>query len=182
MGAAASHLPLPASAESQSACLEFIVERLRNLLLDSGGRYDIVDAVLAAQGGDPARAARAVAALSRWVARPDWSAILPAYARCVRITRGLENVYPVNPVAFVEPAEADLHAALLAAEAASRAPGSPDDFLNAFLPMIPSVNRFFDQVLVMAEDETLQHNRLGLLQRIAALASGVADLSRLEGF
>jgi glycyl-tRNA synthetase beta subunit len=48
--------------------------------------------------------------------------------------------------------------------------------------MIPAVDRFFDQVLVMAEDETLQHNRLGLLQRIAALAADVADLSRLEGF
>jgi len=34
----------------------------------------------------------------------------------------------------------------------------------------------------MAEDKKLQENRLGLLQRIAALSSGVADLSRLEGF
>ena len=48
--------------------------------------------------------------------------------------------------------------------------------------MIPAVNRFFDKVLVMAEDDALQRNRLGLLQRIAALADGVADLSRLEGF
>jgi len=182
LGAAASHLPLPASAESQSACLEFIVERLRNLLLDSGFRYDIVDAVLAAQGANPARAARAVHALSAWVARPDWSAILPAYARCVRITRGLESVYPVNPQAFVEPAEVDLYAALLTAETAPRSPASADDFLGAFLPMIPAITRFFDLVLVMAEDETLQHNRLGLLQRIAALPNGVADLSRLEGF
>jgi glycyl-tRNA synthetase len=180
--AAASYLPLSASAESQSACLEFIVERLRNLLLDSGCRYDIVDAVLAVQGGNPARAAKAVSALSAWVARPDWSAILPAYARCVRITRGLDQVYAVTPPAFVEPAESDLYAALLAAEAAPRSTGSPDDFLGAFLPMIPAINRFFDLVLVMAEDETLQRNRLGLLQRIAALADGVADLSRLEGF
>jgi glycyl-tRNA synthetase len=48
--------------------------------------------------------------------------------------------------------------------------------------MIPPINRFFDQVLVMAEDERLRRNRLGLLQRIAALAEGVADMSRLEGF
>jgi len=54
--------------------------------------------------------------------------------------------------------------------------------LNAFLPMIPAINRFFDDVLVMAEDRSLRENRLGLLQRIAALAGGVADLSHLEGF
>ncbi len=57
-----------------------------------------------------------------------------------------------------------------------------DDFLSAFLPMIPVINRFFDTVLVMAEDVPLRQNRLGLLQRITALADGVADLSKLEGF
>ena len=66
--------------------------------------------------------------------------------------------------------------------AVGRAPGSVDDFLNAFVPMIPAVNEFFDKVLVMAEDKALQENRLGLLQRIAALADGIADLSKLEGF
>ena len=55
-------------------------------------------------------------------------------------------------------------------------------FFTAFLPMIPAIDRFFDDVLVMIDDVTLQQNRLGLLQRIAALANGVADMSRLEGF
>ena len=57
-----------------------------------------------------------------------------------------------------------------------------DDLLNAFEPIIPQVNRFFDEVLVMAEDAQVRNNRLGLLQRIAALATGVVELSFLEGF
>jgi glycyl-tRNA synthetase len=57
-----------------------------------------------------------------------------------------------------------------------------DDFLKSFVPMIPAVNDFFDKVLVMAEDQAVKENRLGLLQRIASLARGVADLSKLEGF
>jgi glycyl-tRNA synthetase len=51
-----------------------------------------------------------------------------------------------------------------------------------FLPLIPLINRFFEAVLVMAEDSTIRANRLGMLQRVAALASGVADFSCLEGF
>ena len=47
-----------------------------------------------------------------------------------------------------------------------------DDLLNAFVPVIPQVNRFFDEVLVMAEDAEVRSNRLGLLQRIAALSKG----------
>jgi glycyl-tRNA synthetase len=182
LASAAAHQPIEASPESQASCLEFIVERLRNLLLEQGWRYDIVDAVVAAQGAVPARASRAVKALFAWVSRPDWREILPAYARCVRITRDLQQVYTVSSEAFAEPAERDLYQSLIAAESSTRAPGSVDDLMNAFLPMIPVINRFFDQVLVMAEDQTLQHNRLGMLQRIASLASGVADLSRLEGF
>ena len=57
-----------------------------------------------------------------------------------------------------------------------------DDFLGGFLPMIPAINAFFDKVLVMAEDRAVRENRLGLLQKIAALPHGIADLSRLEGF
>ena len=48
--------------------------------------------------------------------------------------------------------------------------------------MIPSVNRFFDEILVMSKKKAERENRLGLLQRLSALAKGIADLSRLEGF
>ena len=182
IAAAGARLPIEMSAEKRSACLAFIVERLRNLLLEQGFRYDVIEASLAAQSFDPAGASRAVRQLSAWVQRPDWHAILPAYARCVRITRDLEERFSASQVALVEPAERALYDALGSAEASPRAPGSVDDFLNAFLPMIPAINRFFDEVLVMAEDRSLRENRLGLLQRIAALAEDVADLSHLEGF
>jgi glycyl-tRNA synthetase beta subunit len=100
----------------------------------------------------------------------------------VRITRDLKETFSIDPAAFAEPVEASLYEALQQAEAAPRAAGSVDDMLNAFLPVIPAINRFFDGVLVMAEDPHLRQNRLALLQRIAGLARGVADFSKLEGF
>jgi glycyl-tRNA synthetase len=180
--AAAAHMPVEAGPQVQAATLDFIIERMRNGLLDQGWRYDVVDAVLQAQGDNPARAARGVQELTEWVGRPDWSSILPTYARCVRITRDLKEIFPLERQALVELAESDLYAALLEAESTRRKPGSVNDFLNAFLPMMPAINRFFDEVLVMAEDARLRENRLGMLQRIAALAAGTADLSHLEGF
>ncbi len=180
--AASEYLPVKLDPQNQEAVLNFVIERLRNVLLEDGARYDIVEAVLTVQGHIPARAARAVAALQNWVLRPDWQTILPAYARCVRITRDLDTTYAVDSQALVEAAEMDLYHAVIQAESISRADGSVDDFLNAFTPMIPVVNRFFDEVLVMVNDLELRQNRLGLLQRIAALAYGVADMSKLEGF
>ncbi len=181
---AASLLPIPAEAEKITACLGFIIERLRNWLLETGNRYDIVDAVLAAQGANPARAVQSVKELSGWVTRPDWHTILPAFARCVRITRDLKERHAIDTQAFAEKAEEALYTVLLQAQAAlDRAEvRSTDALLNAFLPMIPAVNLFFDLVLVMAEDPALRRNRLGLLQSIVSLSDGVADMSRLEGF
>jgi glycyl-tRNA synthetase len=179
---AAARLPIPISADVKQACLDFIQERLRNILLEQGRRYDAVEAVLAAQGTNPARAARSVIDLEKWISRPDWHKILPAYARCVRITRDLQERCAIEPHALREPAEKELYDRLLQAEAKPRKAGSVEDFLSVFLPLIPAINQFFDNVLVMAEDDTLRKNRLGILQGVAALADGVADLSKLEGF
>ncbi len=179
---AEDNLPIPTSAQAEEACINFIIERLRNLLLEQDWRYDVVEAVVSAQGNNPAGAVRAAAQLTHWTSRSDWHMILPAFSRCVRITRSTEQTYVVNPDLLVEPAELDLHSTLLTAEAIERKPGAIDDFLKAFFPMIPAIDQFFDEVLVMVDDEAIQRNRLGLLQRIAALANDVVDLSRLEGF
>ncbi len=179
--AAAAALPIPATPESQAACLEFIQGRLQSLLLEQGNRYDIVAAVMAVQGNNPAGAVRAIGALAERASRPDWNTILPAYARCVRITRDQPRA-TATLAACAEPVERELLTAVQAAGAAARRPGSVADFFTAFEPLIPLINRFFDTVLVMAEDPAVRANRLGLLQRIAALAEGVADFSKLEGF
>jgi glycyl-tRNA synthetase len=179
---AAENLPISSTPEIRHTCLAFIVERLRYLLLERGLRYDAIAAVLESQGWNPAGAAREVKSLMSWVLREDWNRILPAYARCMRITRDQTERFLVDPDLLTEPAEIDLFRALLKAEHTPRRSGSVDDFLNALLPLIPPIDRFFDEVLVMTDDATIQHNRLGLLQRLSLLADGVADMSKLEGF
>jgi len=181
---AAENLPIEASPESKTECLTFIIERLRNVLLDKGYSYDIVDAVVEAQGYNPFETIRAAGEMTSWVAREDWNTILPAYSRCVRITRSVEGVW--TPVIYPEllnhESERDLFDALQIAEGATRLPGSVNDFLNTFLPLIPAIDQFFEDVLVMVDDEAVRMNRLGLLHNISALADGVLDMSKLEGF
>ncbi len=179
---AAGGLPLKDSKAQIPACLAFIIARLQTLLLGEGAAYDAVEAVLAVQGQDPAGAVSAIEVLKQYRQRKDWDEILQAYARCVRITRAEQTIYAVNPKKLVEPAEKALLKELEKAEKVSREAGSVDDFLETFIPIIPAITSFFDEVLVMAEDEQLRCNRLGLLQRIVALADGVIDLSKLEGF
>ncbi len=179
--------PIEVSPAVQKQVLDFITGRLGVVLKDDGYKYDVVEAVLNQQSDRPAAALQAVKQLSAWVGRPDWSVILPAYARCVRITRDHKEQYTVRPEAFVEEAERTLYEAVSAQPSSFRETslwggGNVDALLNVVVALIPSINTFFDKVLVMAEEQSVRENRLGLLQRIAGLADGVADLSKLEGF
>jgi len=168
-----------------AVALNFVVERLRGVLREQGFRYDVVDGVLAARGDDPFRAQQSIVQLSRWVARDDWSRILDNYARCVRITRDFEERFPLDPARFVQPAEEELYAAYQEARAQVRPASTVDEFLTGFLPLVDVIDRYFAResgVLVMAQDQALRKNRLAQLQHIGALADGIVDLSRLEGF
>lgn len=170
----------PISGSLISDLLTFIAGRLRQQLLDAGYRYDTVEAVLAEQAHNPHKAVTAVKQLSVWIKRADWPPTLAAYARCVRITRDQKEQFSVVSHQLSDPAENDLYIAYQAA--AAKSVRSVDNFFAALLPMIPAISKFFDEVLVMAEDPAVRANRLGLLQGIAGLAKGVADFSKLEGF
>jgi len=179
---AKSVMPIEVSSESMKASLDFILGRLQNLLIERGFRYDVVSAVLSEQGANPAAAAKAVKGLSDWVNRSDWGKVLPTYSRCVRITRDLTEIYPIEANLLREDSERELYAGLMSVMNVNRRDGSIADFFQIFMPLVPVINQFFNEVLVMAEDQNLRKNRLGMLQQIAFLARGVADFSQLEGF
>ncbi|MCJ7716564.1 MAG: glycine--tRNA ligase subunit beta [Anaerolineales bacterium] len=179
---AINELPVKAESSTRAACLEFISDRLHNYLRDEGFKHDVVDAVVAAQGHNPAGASRAVKLLSSWVQKEDWDLTLDSFARCVRITRDLTVTYPIDKTLFKEDAETALFKAVEKASAVDKRSGDLEAFFNIFTPLIPQITTFFDNVLVMDEDQAVRENRLGMLQIIAGLADGVLDLTRLEGF
>jgi glycyl-tRNA synthetase len=179
---AAALMPIPVSEQVLADVAAFIVERLRGLLREKGWRYDVVDAVLAQRGTDPYGAHRAAAQLTAWVERLDWPDLLNAYGRCIRIVRDQPDTTPYQPGLDPEPATEALGEATRAARAQVHPDSDVDRLLTALHPMIPAINRFFDEVLVMHEDPALRHNRLALLHEIWGLSRGIVDVSKLEGF
>ncbi|MFN8418491.1 MAG: glycine--tRNA ligase subunit beta [Anaerolineae bacterium] len=174
--------PVSVSAEKQKDVLTFIVGRLRVLLLDEFGLpHDSVDAVLAEQGHNPYQALLGVQELAAWVKREDWSQLLDSFARCVRITRD-KPAYILKPELLTPEESVVLFKAAQQAHAALKPTDNVSAFLSSFQPIIPAVTTFFDKVLVMDKDDAVRENRLALLQYVAALAKGRADLSHLSGF
>lgn len=178
---AADAQPITVTDEQRAALMAFMQGRIEVWLLDQNWPHDVVMAVLAEQSYNPAQAVVGVEQLSQWVQRDDWTEILDGFARCVRITRD-KPAYSVNAELFKEAAESELYAAYQTAAATLGDGGNVDAFLTAFVPMLPAVTRFFDDVLVMDKDDAVRENRLGLLQAVSSLAAGRADMSELSGF
>jgi len=72
--------------------------------------------------------------------------------------------------------------ALVQRVSAHRLEEMPDRSVAVLGELNDPTNRYFTDVLVMADDSELRRARLALVQRIAALLDGIADLSQLQGF
>lgn len=180
--AAAEGLPIDVPPETMPEVEAFLATRLEGLLRDLGVPYDVASAVLAEQARSPYRAFVSAQALAEWTQRDDWDALLDNYARCVRIVRDQAHMFAVNESLFVDDAERALYQACLVAEQALERSTDVETLMAQLVDLQPVISRFFDDVLVMTDNQAVRENRLGLLQRIAALPNGIADLSQLEGF
>ncbi len=174
---AAARLPVPMSPEALDAAARFISDRQRAALLEDGKRNDAVEAVLAVQADNPYAAAQQVLQLETAVAAADWPILLAAFSRCARISKAFVDDGR-TPVSDPEPASQALKTALDGLEK----PADVSRFISALRGLEPAITYFFDKVLVNAEDAGHKHARLQLVSRVAALAAGVCDVSKLEGF
>ena len=180
LAAAAPLLPVQAGEAEIADVLEFIDGRLGVVLRENGVASSVIKAVVAEAGHDPYLAWRNAFELSQAIEAEDWQDVLNAYARCVRITRNLNEEYDLNPAALNEPAEKALWSAY--EEAAATADGTMPTLIESLRGMVPAISRFFEDILVMDDDPAVRQNRLALLQNVAGLTKDMADFSQLEGF
>ncbi|HEX2694473.1 MAG TPA: glycine--tRNA ligase subunit beta, partial [Acidobacteriota bacterium] len=168
-------------AEVKAACLEFFEGRLRYIFEKQGFRYDLIEAALGPGIDRIAHSFRRVKALDGLKSSPDFE---PFILMAKRINNILKDApaYRLNPDLFVEKEERELHSNLVIIRDNAGPMIEKGDFARAqsiILRLRPSLNAFFDKVLVMAEDKKVRQNRLGLLQAIRKLLLEIADYSRV---
>jgi len=189
--------------EVSSRLYEFIRTRASSLLRDRGYPYDLVEAALAANWTRPRRCRLVLEALGKARPRESFERLLAGAKRVANILPrelrkgplGLEEARAVlegegelpggGRVALdlrKEPAEEGLRKALLQVLPELERRESQEDFsgvLEAISGLWPSIERFFEQVMVMCEDPSLKSSRLSLLGTLHGLFLRYADFSRI---
>ncbi|MDY4920575.1 MAG: glycine--tRNA ligase subunit beta [Phascolarctobacterium sp.] len=160
---------------------DFMKQRLRNMLIDQGIRYDVVDAVLAEERNDDFADlyARAVA-LNTFVASEEAPALIQAATRVANLCKKIEEETAINANLFEADAEKALHEAAVEANKEVLAASVKYDYaavLAEATKLVAPINKFFDDVMVMAEDVNVKNNRLALLSSVKDVTHAVGDLN-----
>jgi glycyl-tRNA synthetase beta chain len=168
----------------------FIAERLRSYFLDRDGRLatETFDAVLAREPVSLVDFAARLDAVQAFVALEEAESLAAANKRIGNILRksaadhGEERGKIVDDSLFRDAAETELHRSLASAAAEIGPLLTERDYTQALRRLAAlkqPIDSFFDDVLVMADEERVRSNRLALLGDVRALFLRVADISRL---
>jgi glycyl-tRNA synthetase beta chain len=166
------------------AVLDFVRGRLKAQWSDEHDA-DLVEAVLAAGFDDVVDAEARLAALAQARRRPDFAALATAFKRAANIQEKAQGsgAARVDPALLGDGAERALLSEVERVEGEVATLRAARDFpgvLVAVAGLGPAVDRFFDEVLVMAEEPALRANRLALVGRVAALFADLADFRKIQ--
>ncbi len=168
--------------QTEVEVLEFFRTRIHHMLTGEGYSFEVVEAVLSTAFTDVVEAIAKVEALEEVRRSVDFAALAIAFKRVINISRDAAAT-AVDPGRFEADAERDLYAAAeyMEQRVAQALPGrNYREVCKALADLKAPVDKFFDDVLVMAEDVKLRDNRLALLVRISRTFLKMADFSRIS--
>ena len=148
----------------------FVLDRLEPVLLDQGVTIEELRAARGSGATEPADVARLAHDLHAF-AGPRRDAVRDAYGRCARIA-GETPAGDLDDGLLADPAELALAAAIAAGDGST---------LDSAAELAAVVERFFDDVLVMADDEALRANRLRLVANVRDRLRRLGDFAQLPG-
>ena len=166
----------------------FFRERLEFYLKDAQGyAYDVVSAVLAVDSDDVVDAGARAAAVSKVRGSADFESISSAFKRMENILRQASEktkviAMRVDPAGLREDSEKELAAMIPQTVKTVEQRRAARDYEGALLEIAklrPAIDKFFDKVMVMVDDDNLRANRLAMLQTVVKEFSTIADFSEI---
>ena len=176
------NLEIPEDLTAQ--VLEFIKTRMLYHFTSLGYPLDVVEAALGAGFDIPHDTKLRIDAIASFRAREDFDDLAISFKRVVNIIPKDFSPQEVSEQLFIEEAEKELWRRFR--EIADKVEPLKQkrrygEALEIILELKPHIDKFFDDVLVMTDDESLRTNRLSMLAAIARLYATIADFKKLGG-
>jgi len=163
---------------------QFIKDRERVRLTDTGHRHDIVVAVQGTNGLSTAQTEPRVKALVKFSTHPEFSALVAMNKRVVNLIKDCSGEPDaIDPTLFSDASERNLYEVVTSVSAEVTEYVSRETFseaLSSLLSMKASTDAFFENVMVNTDDDAVRANRLALCRMVRDAYRLVADFSLIQ--
>lgn len=184
---AATNYPADINAKKYTTDIfNFLMERLRRYYLDEGVSPDTFEAVLAIKTSKPLDFHHRLMAVTEFRKLVEADSLAAANKRIANILKKSDAVInkEIDDNLLAEDAELKLAKSLREYQKRLAPLLEKRDYKSALTELAglrENVDSFFDNVMVMCEDDAIKMNRLALLNSLSALFLEIADISKLQG-
>lgn len=173
------------AADAETAVLDFMLDRLNAYYLDKGILPDVLNAVLSTKPTKPLDINNRLLAVDAFRQGSEAESLAAANKRIGNILKKVKSDLPtsIDDALLVEKAEKDLYQTLTKLDDKVQSlidSAKYQDALAELSTLRKTVDQFFDDVMVMADDEALKNNRIALLNKLHSLFLQIADISKLQ--
>ncbi|MFV0558639.1 MAG: glycine--tRNA ligase subunit beta [Enterococcus sp.] len=165
-------------ASGQEEILEFFNARLKQFFSTKAIRHDVIDAVIQSNQKDLTQLFAAVDVLQGHVEDEAFKPSVEALTRAINLAKKLEATVAVDAKLFENDAETELYQGVIVLEEKFTNQTVAENFV-ALTQLRPLIEAYFEQTMVMVEDDTIRQNRLATLSKIAEMSLVIASLDLL---
>ncbi|WP_321384767.1 glycine--tRNA ligase subunit beta [uncultured Enterococcus sp.] len=167
----------------QNEVIDFVKARLRQLLLTKNIRHDIIDAVISADQRDMMKLFASAMIIREHLADADFRPSIEALTRVLNLAKKSSELFgeevTVEAKLFENDSEKALHKAVNDVESVFKDNTMAENY-QALVGLKPLIEDYFDNTMVMVDDEQVKMNRLAELTRIARMVLSLASLDLLN--
>lgn len=168
--------------EINEKVLNFMRDRVKNMLSTEGISLDYIDAVISSDFNYLHQADKKIDALIQFHdSSKDFESLVLSFKRIMNILKGFDETSIVNPALFEDNIERDLWNAFISSKDNADHEIAMENYfeaLNIIAGLAEPIENFFNKVMVMAEDKDVKTNRLSMLRDIRNLFLKLADFSK----
>lgn len=165
----------------QREVVEFICARFISIMQEHGIKASIIDSVVNVEFDDIIKTEKKIKAITSMLNEPDFEPLIVTFKRAANILPSGFSGKPDTSL-FERECEGILFKRVVEIKAHIEATEEKEDYISALREIArlrPYIDQFFNEVMVMVEDEKIKNNRLSLLYMVNELFSGIADLKKL---
>lgn len=162
--------------------IEFFNIRIKNMFIDKGIRYDIIDSVLSTGNDNITDIEIRISQLNEWIKNEDVEEILTAFNRVSNIAEKADTD-EISEELLKEEKEKELYEKYIEIKEEVHENIQRNNYkiaIEKITDLRKPIDEFFENVMVMVDDEDIKNNRLSLIKSISEMMLEVCDLSKIS--